>query len=149
MCVCVRVCARVCVCVCACLKQQWSRWDFGCPHHLLWGKACSPASSQAHSACLVHRHPGSARFTWPVIGSKTILLYVGVGVYECVYVCVCECVYERVCVRVCRKVFILSRCFFLRGYSGRLCCGRHWQERCFLLSGMYMYVQVTWLKKFN
>ncbi len=26
-------------------KQQWSRWDFGCPHHLLWGKACSPASS--------------------------------------------------------------------------------------------------------
>ncbi len=26
-------------------EQQWSRWDFGCPHHLLWGKACSPASS--------------------------------------------------------------------------------------------------------
>ncbi len=25
--------------------QQWSRCDFGCPHHLLWGKACSPASS--------------------------------------------------------------------------------------------------------
>ncbi len=27
------------------MKQQWSRWDFGCPHHLLWGKVCSPASS--------------------------------------------------------------------------------------------------------
>ncbi len=27
------------------MKQQWSRWDFGCSHHLLWGKACSPASS--------------------------------------------------------------------------------------------------------
>ncbi len=40
----------VCVCVCVCvpgicwdanykafflMKQQWSRWDFGCPHHLL------------------------------------------------------------------------------------------------------------------
>ncbi len=26
-------------------KKQWSRWDFGCPHHLLWGKVSSPASS--------------------------------------------------------------------------------------------------------
>ncbi len=57
----------VCVCVCApfLMKQQWSR----CPHHLLWGKAYSPGFlarlqdfvCTAHSACLVHRHPGSAR----------------------------------------------------------------------------------------
>ena len=20
------------------IKQQWSRWDLGCPHHLMWGK---------------------------------------------------------------------------------------------------------------
>ncbi len=25
------------------MKQQWSRWDFGCLHHLLWGQACAPA----------------------------------------------------------------------------------------------------------
>ncbi len=84
VCVCVCVCVWVCVCVvwlCPWLrahlvisicydwvpgicwgansrpflmKQQWSRWDFGCPHHLLWGKVCSPASSWpgSRSRCL-------------------------------------------------------------------------------------------------
>ncbi len=62
------------------MQQQWSRWDFECPHHLLWGKACSPVSSRsfactAHSACLVHRHPGSARCVWPPGSSKKICIW--------------------------------------------------------------------------
>ncbi len=41
----------------------------------------------AHSACLVHRHLGSARFAWPPSGSKRICICFA---FVCVCVCVCN-----------------------------------------------------------
>ncbi len=69
------------------MKQQWSRWDF-VPTPLAVRKGLFSCEFLAwlqelccttHSACLVHRHPGSARCAWPTSGSKRI----------CIFVCVC------------------------------------------------------------
>ena len=54
------------------LGQLWSRWDFGCPHHML--KRDSQSSCEflaigsrrlpalAPGTCLVHRHPGLTEY---------------------------------------------------------------------------------------
>ncbi len=61
----------------------------------------------AHSACLVHRHPGSARCAWPQqqdIYIFCMYVYMYVCMYVCMYVYVCMCV--CMCMYVCMYTYV-------------------------------------------